>query len=477
MVNTFSYDDGPSILTGDTDSRARILIVVCICLVIAASTSFIVGQLSSLTPAPQRALFILVLAATLWVSDAIPAYAVGILVIALKIALLGKPGGVFARSERDWEQFVAVLGHPLVWLFFGGFVLAAGMERSGLDRKIATFVLSRFGTHPGRLLLGVMSISFGLSMCLSNTATTAMVIAMLLPVLSNPHVTDRFGTNLVLGCAVAANLGGMASLIGTPPNAIVVGALSEKAINVGFLDWVVLGLPPALCAVLLAWGVLLKRTPADQSGIPVHLVTSKEPGKQPLPGQKTVIGTLIVTLTAWLTSEWHGVPTAAVAFLPIVVFTSTGLLRVSDIRGLQYDVLFLLAGGLALGRSVTETGLSDWLVSALPLDSFSPSGVTYSLSFVTVALSNFMSNTAATNVLAPIGTSILPGYEAQVAIPIAFGASAAMCLPVATPPNAMAFATGRCKTVDFVKIGLLMAVAVPILGVLWSKLILANWLL
>ncbi len=452
------------------------LVVIGVCAAVASSAFALAGQFSSMGPAAQRALFIFVLAASLWVSDAIPAYAVGILVIALKIAFLGKPGGVFARSERDWEQFVSVLGHPLVWLFFGGFVLAAGMERSAIDRKVGSLVLRRFGTHPSQLLLGVMSVSFGLSMCLSNTATTAMMIAILLPVISSANAPNRLGTILVMGCAVAANLGGMASLIGTPPNAIVVGVLSEKGIDIDFLDWIVLGLPPAVCGLLLAWAVLRSWMPKEQAAVVFDWAQLDNPVGRPPTGQKIVIATLIVTLTIWLTSQWHGIPTAAVAFLPIVVFTSTGLLGARDIRGLQYDVLFLLAGGLALGRAVTETGLSDWFVGALPLDYLTPSGVTYSLCYVTVVLSNFMSNTAATNILAPIGASILPGYEAQIAIPLAFGASAAMCLPVATPPNAMAFATGRCKTVDFLKIGLLMAVAVPLIGIWWSQFVLSTYL-
>lgn len=447
--------------------------MVAVCLAVAVGVTFLVDQFSTLEAAPQRALFILVLAATLWVSEAIPAFAVGILVIALKIALLGTPGGVFARSEKDWENFVAVLGHPLVWLFFGGFVLAAGMERCGLDRLLASGILSRFGSQPKRLLLGVMLASFGLSMCLSNTATTAMMVAILMPVVANRTVGERFGTILILGCATGANLGGMASLIGTPPNAIVVGALAEKEVTIGFLDWILLGLPPAVCSVLVAWLFLARMTPKTQQPVEVR-VEQLASSKQAPTGSLTIVTlTLLATLGLWLSSQWHGIPTAAVAFLPIVVFTSTGILGASEIRGLNYDVLFLMAGGLALGQTITETGLSDWIVALLPLDLMGPMGMSYLLAYITLGLSNFMSNTAATNVLAPIGVSVLPGFEAEVAVPIAFGASAAMCLPVATPPNAIAFATGRCKTMDFLKIGLLMAAVVPLLGILWSRCLLA----
>lgn len=145
------------------------------CVLLAALLAWWLGQSPDLSAAATRSLFILLLAAMLWLTEAIPAFAVGILIIALQVALLGKPGGVFARSARDWEQFVSVLGHPLIWLFFGGFVMAAALSQSGLDRRIARTLLARFGTRPAGFLLGVMTVTFLLSMLISNTATTAMI--------------------------------------------------------------------------------------------------------------------------------------------------------------------------------------------------------------------------------------------------------------------------------------------------------------
>jgi sodium-dependent dicarboxylate transporter 2/3/5 len=197
-----------------------------------------------LQPGQRRALFILVFAALLWVSEAIAAFSVGILIIALNIGLLGNPRKrIFALVDRDWEQFVTVIGHPLVWLFFGGFVLAAGMRHTGLDRWIASRLLSRFGTRPAAVLFGVMAVTFILSMFMSNTATTAMMIAMLGPLIG--QLDRKLSAGLLIGTAVAANLGGMGSLIGTPPNAIAVGVLSGRpdAVDITFLDWMVIGFP------------------------------------------------------------------------------------------------------------------------------------------------------------------------------------------------------------------------------------------
>ena len=447
------------------------------CLLLAGFLTLLVGDHPELQPAARRAFFILILSVLLWVTEAIPAFSVGILIIGLQILLLGDPEeGVFAHSDKDWEQFVAVIGHPLIWLFFGGFVLAAGMARCQLDRWLATRLLARFGERPGNVLLGVMLTTFALSMFMSNTATSAMIIAMLAPVLAGLGESDRFAKALLIGTAVAANLGGMASLIGTPPNAIAVGALAEldSSQDISFLQWLMLGFPPAVCSLLIGWQLILRLYPCRArsvslaAGMQVESDVVESPGWQKV----VVVGVMIVTIGMWLTSQWHGVPTAAVSFIPIVLLTTTGILGVNQIRGLSYDVLFLMAGGLALGQMVTQTGLAEWIVGHLPIQGIGQAGLVILFAYTTVALSNFMSNTAAANILIPLGVTLATGFEPIAAIAIAFGASAAMCLPVATPPNAMVYATGRCDASDFLKTGLVMGLVVPAIGALWLWLVL-----
>ena len=143
------------------------------------------------------------------------------------------------------------------------------------------------------------------------------------------------------------------------------------------------------------------------------------------------------------------------------------MLSAKDIRGLNYDVLFLMAGGLALGNVVTSTGLSDWIVAKLPVEFLGPVGLAFVMAYVTVILSNFMSNTAAANILIPLVVTMAAGFEATVAIAVALGASSAMCLPVATPPNAMVFATGRLQTWDLVRVGLVVGLIAPAIGLAW----------
>ncbi len=441
--------------------------------VLCGAGAFVAARLVPESPdlpeAARRALFILLFASALWVTEAIPAFAVGIGVIGLQIALLGRPGGVFAETPRDWEQFVAVLGHPLIWLFFGGFVLAGGLSQSRLDRRLAIALLHRVGTKPGPILVAVMAITFVLSMFMSNTATTAMMLALIAPLLAQLESDDPFGAGLVLGVAIAANLGGMGSLIGTPPNAIAVGALADASpdLDVTFLEWLWIGLPPGVLLAGLGWALLTWLYPARVS----ELRYAAEGGRDEVPIWQTgvVATTVAATVGLWLTSGWHSIPTAAVSFLPIVVFTATGILGAREIRGLNYDVLFLLAGGLALGQVVVSTGLSDWIVSRLPVEGLRAIALALTLAYLTFALSNFMSNTAAANILVPIAITMAASFEAEVVLPIALAASAAMCLPVATPPNALAYATGRCTTRDFLRLGLAIGLITPLVAALWVR--------
>lgn len=443
-----------------------------ICLIAAVAVAAWYRPDRDLSPAALRALFILALAVLLWMTEVIPAFAVGILVIALNVALLGRPEGVFAKSKTDWEQFVLVFGHPLIWLFFGGFVLAEGMERCGLDRYLALGFLRRVGGRYSNVLLGTMLATFVLSMFMSNTACTAMMLAVLIPVLRQCGDDSNAGKGLPLGITVAANLGGMGSLIGTPPNAIAVAALAElqppQAIS--FLDWILIGLPPALLTLFLIWQLLLWLFP--EHGRQFQFETSAGVEEPQTRGWQFVVvsGTLLLTVGLWLTSSLHGIPTAAVALLPIVMLTSTGILTAKDIRGLNYDVLFLMAGGLALGTAVTSTGLSNWIIGRLPVETLNPAALAFLMAYLTVLLSNFMSNTAAANILVPLAVSMAAGFEATVAIAVAIGASSAMCLPVSTPPNAMVFATGRLRTWDLVRVGLVVGVMCPLLALTWMWL-------
>ena len=452
-------------------SHARRPVLFGICLVIALIVAAWLRPDQSLSPAAVRALFILVLAVLLWATEVIPAFAVGLLVIALNVALLGRPQGVFAQHDKDWEQFVEVFGHPLIWLFFGGFVLAAGMEKCGLDRRLATRLLRGFGGRYENVLMALMMATFLLSLCMSGTATTAMMLAVASPLLRQCDADSNAAKALLLGIAAASIVAGLGSLFSTPPNAIAAAALSSldppQVITV--LQWSMIGFPPAVVISIVLWKFLCWMYPEPDRVF--QLETASADAKSPRLADKlrfvVVLATLITTVGLWLSSSWHGIPAAAVALLPPVVFTSTGVLSAKDIRGLNYDVLFLMAGGLALGHAVTATGLSHWIVSQLPLGSLSPLLLAFVMAYATTALANFMSATATANILVPLAIPIAVGAETLVAIAVAFGASCGMCLPVSSPSNAMVYSTGRLQIRDIVRVGMLVGVLCPLISVAW----------
>jgi sodium-dependent dicarboxylate transporter 2/3/5 len=428
-------------------------------------------EYAGLPPAGRWALFILLFAAGLWITEAIPAFAVGLLVISLEVAILGRVGGPFADDPDDWKIFIEPWGSPLIWLFFGGFVLARGIQRSGLDLALSLRVLHRFGSRPSSLLFGAMSVTFAFSMFASNTATCAMMLAVIGPVVAS-RKDDPFARALLLGVAFGANIGGMATIIGTPPNAIAAGSLASVD-PVGFARWLTVGFPPACVLLVVAWRFLLHRFPSH--AVAIDLDVLQRPSDVPVMPRwrRMVVGTTVLaTVALWLTEPLHGAPPPVVAFVPVGAFALAKVLTSEDIRRLEWDVLLLLAGGLALGVAVAETGLAAWLVAQLPVDATSPAMLAFVLALATVTLSNFMSNTAAANIVIPMGLALAPGHEASVAVAIALAASAAMCLPVSTPPNALAYSAGVLGTRDFISGGLVIGVLGVALVVGWSLLVL-----
>lgn len=461
------------------------------------------------------ALFILVFAAGLWATEAVPAFAVALLVIGLAILLLG---GLWPSANSDlnlsWERYPATWGSPLIWLFFGGFILAQAAEKTGLDRWFAHLIVTRAGKRPSRLLAGCMATTFLFSMFVSNTAATIMMVAVALPIVRAFHHADRFRTGLMLGIAVAANLGGMATLIGSPPNAIAAGALmnlkrtSRTEVNVAqsnsavgaiagtnaaesgaaesgsnnepatpapridFLLWMAIAAPPAILSVILAWIYLNYRYHSWSTFVDLSSVDSSV-APTLLPPWKISLVMVIFSATVllWMTEGLHGLPVTVVSFLPICAFTVMGILNADDIRQLRWDVLLLIAGGLSLGVAVTDTKLAEWLVGLVPLQAMGPLGLAMCLALLTTLVSNFMSNTAAATILVPIAVVAAVGNEMQVVIPLALGASAAMALPVSTPPNAVVFSTEQVRTPEMVEAGILIGIVTPIIGTLWANFI------
>jgi sodium-dependent dicarboxylate transporter 2/3/5 len=285
---------------------------------------------------------------------------------------------------------------------------------------------------------------------------------------------DPVGRALVLAAAVGANLGGMATIIGTPPNAIAAGALAKLGAPVSFGAWVSSAAPPALVLAVIAWGwLVLRYRPLVASLDVAALLAQVSEGAEARPAaprwQRVVVGvSLAAAIALWMTGSWHDIPAEVIAIMPMALFAALGILDERDVREMSWDVLLLLAGGLTLGVVVAKTGLATWLLSMLPLDALGPQALAFAVAFAACGLSNFMSNTAAANILVPIAAALAAvGEPAALVIPVALGTSGAMCLPVSTPPNAIAYGTGLITTRDLLEIGLLLGLLTPLLSVLW----------
>jgi sodium-dependent dicarboxylate transporter 2/3/5 len=425
---------------------------------------------SALGPAGTATLGILVFAAALWVSEAMPAFAVALLVIGLQIAVLGRPGGVWAEEgdTKAWTTFVEPWASPTMWLFFGGFVLAHACSKTQLDRWLAGMVLGRFASSPARLVGAVMAITFLFSMFMSNTATAAMMIAVTAPVLASLPKDSRIAKGLVLAVAAGANLGGIGTIIGTPPNAIAAGHLAGQ---VDFVKWMTIALPPALLLAAMVYGAIWRAyLRGDRTPIP-RVDSAVEGGARRMRHRITVLVVFAVTVTMWMGESVIGIPSPVVSFVPIVALAVSGVIEARDMRLLPWDVLLLLAGGLSLGVGVEVTGLADWLAAQVPAG-LGPVGVAVVFSALGLVLSNLMSNTAAAALLIPLGASLVPPEAASlVVVSIAISCSAAMALPISTPPNAIAFGTERLSSRDFLMPGLIagcgMAAVLPWLAAMF----------
>lgn len=423
-----------------------------------------------LSRAGMISLGILVFAALLWVMEAMPAFAVGMLVIGLQIALLGMPGGpLFSEEEaRGWTVFVAPWAQPTMWLFFGGFVLAQACTKTELDRWLAGILLGRLTGSANKLMAGMMAVTFFLSMFMSNTATAAMMMAIVMPLFVSLPKGNRLATGMILSVAIAANLGGIGTLIGTPPNAIVAAQLPEGQ-QLDFFHWMLMALPPALILLVVGYLVIWW---AWIRGETVPDLTLEKIAKQSTRAKRhrlTVGLIFAITVVLWMGETVFQIAAPVVSFLPIVALAVFGIIEAEDMRALPWDVLLLLAGGLSLGVGVQESGLAEWLAAKVP-SSLGGLGMAIAFGLIAVVLSNLMSNTAAAAMLVPLAVSIAPAENAQlVLLAIALSCSLAMALPISTPPNAIVYGSDRLRSRDFLLPGAVMTVA-ALLMPLWLKL-------
>lgn len=444
---------------------------------LAGAMAFLVPLLvdvPGLEPAGERMLAIFLLAIVLWVTEAIPLVATAVLVILLEVLLLSDqallPVGEDVLAAAD---YYAALADPVIVLFLGGFLIADGAAKFDLDRNLAAVFLRPFVGNARRTVLGLMTITALLSMFVSNTATTATMFAVVIPILAAlPRGTAR--TGLALAIPIAANVGGIGTPVGSPPNAIALGALSAQGEGVSFLGWMLLAVPLMVVVLGFAWWWVTRRYIPVDTPIDLDLTASFDRSPAAIVFYVVAAG----TVGLWLTEPLHGISSSTVGFLPVVALLATQVMGGDDLKKLQWPVLWLVAGGIALGAGIGASGLDDWLIGLVAWDRLPVTLLVLLLVAVGLGLSTVISNSATANLLIPLALSLATGIAIDptaVGVIVALACALAMALPISTPPNAVAYATGEISTPAMASTGLvvggvgalLLAFAMP---PLWSWL-------
>jgi sodium-dependent dicarboxylate transporter 2/3/5 len=318
-----------------------------------------------------------------------------------------------------------------------------------VDRYISSAVLKIFGRSAKKALMGVIICTAVFGMWISNTATTAMMISLTGTFLLSVPEGNPFRKAITLAIPFAAGIGGLMTPISSPPNAIAIGLLASNGIQVGFLKWMIIVMPLALLLLFILYHLLWFFYKPDQplSLTPIEVKPFTKQGK-------FVVVIFFITVLLWLSDTIHGVPAAVVALFPVIIFTATQLLSVKDFNHIDWNILFVIAGGLALGQGMSLTGLDKEIARMIPVNA---AGIILIMFLLAMAMSTFLSNTTTAVLLIPMAISMAVISEnihiKFMVIGIAIMCGSSMILPISTPPNAIAYSTGELTKKDFAKNG------------------------
>ena len=434
--------------------------------------------IDGLTVIQQRIIAVFALATILWVTEAISPWATSVSLIGLLLLTTSDNAFHFFRSGIDKSELLdhsalmATFADPIIILFLGGFILAIAATKSGLDVLLARTLLKPFGQKSENVLLGFILITGVFSMFVSNTATAAMMLTFLAPVFKALPPEGKGRVALTLSVPVAANIGGMGTPIGTPPNAIALKYLNSPTglnLGIGFGEWMMYMLPLTVVLLLIGWFLLKKFFPFKKKTIQLEIEGEVQHNWRTM----VVACTFIITVLLWICDRWTGVGSNTVAMIPIVVFAFTGVIKARDLEEINWSVIWMVAGGFALGLALNESGLAENVIKSIPFGSWSPVMILLASGIICYILSNFISNTATAALLVPIlavvckgmGDSLgIIGGTATVLVGIAVAASCAMSLPISTPPNAIAYSTGLIQQKDMARVGLTAGLLSLIIG-------------
>ena len=453
----------------------KVALISLIALVIAMLPTELFG-IEGLNPIQQRVIAIFVWAACMWIVEAVPAWTTSLLIIVIMLLTVSDSAIAPLISGYDKSDLVSyktimyTFANPTVMLFMGGFILALVASKSGVDVSIARALLKPFGSKPYVVLFGFMLVTALFSMFVSNTATAAMMLTFLAPVLRQLPQNERGTTALALAIPIGANIGGLATPIGTPPNGIALQYINgELGLSVDFSEWMIVMTPLMLGILAISWVLLRFAYPFTAKKVSLMIVGGARNGWRTY----VIYGTLAVTILLWMFEKVTGINSYVVALFPIGVFAITRIIKSSDLKDIDWACLWMVAGGFALGEGMSKTGLADNLVKAIPFDNWPVIAVLVGGGLICWLLSQFISNSAATALMVPIMVAVGKGIEGPLGeyggigtllVGVAMAASFAMSLPISTPPNAIAYSTGLIKTKQMFTTGIAVGVISLVLG-------------
>ena len=456
-----------------------LLFVAVVFIVLWCLPSEVFGM-EGLTQVQQRIIAIFVYATLMWVMEIVPAWTTSVSIMVL-LLLFTSDSGVKWICNPDsvgqllsYKQVMASFADPVVMLFIGGFVLAIATTKTGLDVHLARVLLTPFGKKSENILLGFMLVTALFSMFISNTATTAMMLTFLTPVFKQLPEAGKGRIAMALSIPVAANLGGIGTPIGTPPNTIALKYLNDPEglnLGIGFGQWMLFMVPLVIVMILISWSIIKRVFPFSQKTIELKIDGEMKRGRQ----TTLVIATIIITILLWMTDTLTGINTYTVALIPFAVFAMTGIISKYDLEEINWSVIWMVAGGFALGYAMNGSGLAALFIKAIPFGDFSPILILVLSGLICYALSNLISHSATAALLMPILVVVCTamgdklaaiGGSTTVLIGVAIASSSAMILPISTPPNALAYATNLVQQKDMAKIGAIVGVISIVLGYL-----------
>lgn len=441
----------------------------------------VLGPIGGMSETAWRTTALGLLMVIWWVTEAVPIAATALLPLAL-LPLLG---------VMSIGAAAAPYANPVIYLFFGGFVLATAFERSGLHRRLALRLLTLVGTRPDRVIGGFMLTGGFMSMWVSNTAATLMLLPLATSVLrrgggpTDDASTSAFEKALLLSIAYAATIGGFGTLIGSPPNALLVGFLAQNhGIRIRFVDYMLIGVPIVLVALPIAWLILTRlvfRVERDRSLIDPDALREQRRELGPMSRTEKFVAIVgILTATAWITQPliaraWPAISEAGISVmcalaLLVIPLDEKGTRAITwdEAERIPWGVLILFGGGLSLAAAIQQGGLAAWITDSVgALRALPPIVLLLLVITIVTILTEFASNTATAAAFLPVASSLAIAAEMNpfvLLVGAGLAASNGFMLPVGTPPNAIAFSTGKLTVPEMARAGLLIDIV--FLGIL-----------